>query len=68
MVEITKKAHSIDGFTHPAPGGKVVPFLFIENIGEEDDFFRNYQYLRIMCITWATNGEYKTHYTNSFTY
>ena len=37
MVEITKKAHSIDGFTHPAPGGKVVPFLFIENIGEEDD-------------------------------
>ena len=37
MVEITKKARSIDGFTHPAPGEKVVPFLFIENIGEEDD-------------------------------
>ena len=32
MVEITKKAHSIDGFTHPFPGEKVVPYLFIENI------------------------------------
>jgi glyoxylase-like metal-dependent hydrolase (beta-lactamase superfamily II) len=31
MVEITKKAHSIDGFTHPAPGGKVVPYLFVED-------------------------------------
>jgi glyoxylase-like metal-dependent hydrolase (beta-lactamase superfamily II) len=36
MVEITKKAHSIDGFTHPAPGGKVVPYLFIENLEEDD--------------------------------
>jgi glyoxylase-like metal-dependent hydrolase (beta-lactamase superfamily II) len=36
MVEITKKAHSIDGFTHPFPGGKVVPYLFIENIDGDD--------------------------------
>ena len=36
MVEITKRAHSIDGFTHPSPGGKVVPYLFIENIEEDD--------------------------------
>jgi glyoxylase-like metal-dependent hydrolase (beta-lactamase superfamily II) len=36
MVEITKRAHSIDGFTHPSPGGKVVPYLFIENIDEDD--------------------------------
>ena len=31
MVEITKRVHTIDGFTHPFPGGKVVPYLFIEN-------------------------------------
>ena len=36
MVEITKKAHSIDGFTHPSPGGKVVPYLFIENADADD--------------------------------
>jgi glyoxylase-like metal-dependent hydrolase (beta-lactamase superfamily II) len=36
MVEITKKAHSIDGFTHPFPGGKVVPYLFIENVDDND--------------------------------
>jgi glyoxylase-like metal-dependent hydrolase (beta-lactamase superfamily II) len=34
MVEITKRAHTIEGFTHPFPGGKVVPYMFIEN---EDD-------------------------------
>jgi glyoxylase-like metal-dependent hydrolase (beta-lactamase superfamily II) len=34
MVEITKQVHSVDGFTHPFPGGKVVPYIFIEN---EDD-------------------------------
>ena len=33
---ITKRAHSIDGFTHPFPGGKVVPYLFIENIDDDD--------------------------------
>ena len=31
MVEITKEVHTIDGFTHPFPGGKVVPYMFIEN-------------------------------------
>jgi glyoxylase-like metal-dependent hydrolase (beta-lactamase superfamily II) len=31
MVEITKVVHTIDGFTHPFPGGKVVPYMFIEN-------------------------------------
>jgi len=38
MVEITKKAHSIEGFIHPSfsIGGKVVPYLFIENIDEDD--------------------------------
>ena len=36
MVEITKKAHSIDGFTHPFPGGKVVLYLFMENVDDND--------------------------------
>ena len=36
MVEITKRAYSIDGFSHPSPGGKVVPYLFIENIDKDD--------------------------------
>jgi glyoxylase-like metal-dependent hydrolase (beta-lactamase superfamily II) len=31
MVEITKRVHMIDGFTHPFPGRKVVPYMFIEN-------------------------------------
>jgi glyoxylase-like metal-dependent hydrolase (beta-lactamase superfamily II) len=31
MVEITKRVHMIDGFTHPFPGGKVVPYMFVEN-------------------------------------
>ena len=34
MVEIAKQVHSVEGFTHPFPGGKVVPYIFIEN---EDD-------------------------------
>jgi hypothetical protein len=34
MVEVTKKAHSIDGVSHPSPG--VVPYLFIENIDKDD--------------------------------
>ena len=42
MVEITKKAHSIDGFAHPAPGGKVVPYLFIENADEDENESKPY--------------------------
>jgi glyoxylase-like metal-dependent hydrolase (beta-lactamase superfamily II) len=34
MIEITKKAHTIEGFTHPFPGGKVVPYMFIDNVDE----------------------------------
>jgi glyoxylase-like metal-dependent hydrolase (beta-lactamase superfamily II) len=37
MVEITKGVHSVDGFTHPFPGGKVVPYMFIENADDDDD-------------------------------
>jgi len=38
MVEITKKAHSIERIIHPSfhIGGKVVPYLFIENRDEDD--------------------------------
>src|SRR5919198_3697885 len=36
MVEITKRVHLVDGFTHPSPGGKVFPYIFIENADDDD--------------------------------
>jgi glyoxylase-like metal-dependent hydrolase (beta-lactamase superfamily II) len=36
MVKITKNVHSIDGITHPFPGGKVFPYLFIEEESTND--------------------------------
>ena len=31
MVEITKRVHTIEGFTYPFPGGKSVPYMLVEN-------------------------------------
>ena len=54
MVEITKRVHTIDGSIYPFPGGKFVPYMFVEN---SDDLtlidpysFHNYQYLRIIYL------------------
>jgi glyoxylase-like metal-dependent hydrolase (beta-lactamase superfamily II) len=31
MVEITKRVHTIDGFTYPFLARKSVPYMFVEN-------------------------------------